>query len=225
MGGGKMRELKNFEFDLQKMINVSKAMFKLLEDRNMPETVILSNVKRVVIPQATRFVEEFRPVFNIPDSPDNSIVKFEDFNFHRVVMMENPNSINIYAGMRGILGFEVILIFPQIYARILREEESVMFSDYQFLVDNLPFNLEGKKDQVWFNVSIATHWVVSRLITVLTLIYNLCDLNDEVKIEGGKGQNERAKEYVYRVIEKVKGMGGNFLEVLDNLQFVGALIL
>jgi hypothetical protein len=222
-----MKTVEKFNLDFRGILSFSKVILPLLNDEEAPPFTRISNLKYFVVPEAVKFTDGFRFIIGYR-KPTNPIITLKDFNIYKVTEYEGNNCLHIHHGVRQALGFEIIFNYgkkSQKVAMFLRDEDEVMFSDYQLLTDTLPYNIESEKDSTWFNVSIASHWIASRSIAILTLLYTLYNLKEDMRIEGGQGQDQKALEYVKRLTGRIKEVGNNFFEALDSLRVFGAFAL
>jgi len=218
-----MENIKRFNLDFRGVLASTKILPPILDDEPVPPFVRVLNLKHFVIPKAAEIVDEFKFISR-PKDPTNSIITLKDFGTYKIVKRDRSDCLHIYFGVQQTLSFEIVFNYGkrnQKVARFLRGEEEVIYSDYKFLTETLPFDFKGNKDATWFNVVIASYQLVSNSIAILTLLYTLYNLNDDIQVEGGKGHNQEASEYIRRLSSRIRDIGSDFFEALWNLQAMG----
>jgi hypothetical protein len=218
--------MKNFELNFRDVIHSFDTLVPLLDDEKRVPFVRIDNLFQIVVPRAAMFVEDFKSVFKSKNH-DNTIVTLEDFNVYEIINTDKPNHIHIYSNSkRRFSGIDVFVNCgekPSV-ARVLDGYSGFVYSDYEFLSDFLPFDVTMKGHKMWYNIILSMHWAVSFSIATFNLLYALYNL-DSCKVEGELGSDvEPVLEYVNRVSNRVKNMGRDFLEAIDNLRLLGNLL-
>ncbi len=218
--------MKNFEFSFGYVLSSFNILASLLEDEKRVPFVRIDNLSQIVVPKGAMFADDFKQVFKT-DNHDNTVVTLDIFDIYEIVNTEKPNHIHIYSSPRlGSISIDVFVNFGErkSVARILEEYPKFVRSDYEFLIDFLPFDISRKGHEMWYKTNLAISWVVSFSIATLSLLYALYNL-DNCKIEGEVGGDVKpVMEYISRVANKVKNMGRDFYECIENLKVLGGLL-
>jgi hypothetical protein len=157
------------------------------------------------------------------------VVTIDDFNVYELVNTDKPNHIHIYSNPRlGLFsGLEVFVNCGERpgVVNIPGGHSKIVYSDYEFLGDFLPFDITRKGHKMWYNIILSMNWVVSFSIATFNLLYALYNL-DNCKVEGELGSDvEPIVEYVNRVAGRVENIGKDFFEAVENLKVLTTLFL
>ncbi len=221
-----MKDLKKFNFDFRGVLASKEIIFPMLSDKQAPAFVRVLNLKHFVVPEVVKFIEELKFTLR-PKESTGSIITLKDLNTYKIVKHTGNNFLHIFFGVREALGFGVAFNYGRKDQKIigfLKGDDRYILSEYQFLMDTLPFDLHSEKDATWLNVSTAVYQLAYRSIALLTLLYTLYNLNDGNRIEGERGRNQEALDYIMRLSSRIKdNIGNSFFEALENLQTIGML--
>lgn len=218
--------MKNFEFNFRDVVHSFDTLVLLLDDEKRVPFVRIDNIFQIVVPKAAMFVKDFKPVFRSKNH-DNTTVTLEDFNVYEIISTDKPSHIHIYSNSKQrFSGIDVFVNCgekPSV-AKVLDGYSGIVYSDYEFLSDFLPFDITMKGHKMWYNIILSMNWVVSFSIATFNLLYALYNL-DSYKVEGELGSDVGpVLEYINRVASRVKNMGRDFFEAVENLKLLGKLL-
>jgi hypothetical protein len=217
---------ESFELSFQNLVEGAKFLPPLLEDRSIPSSVSLRNLRYLVVPRATRYLDYFsKPIFKSSLPSGNLIITLQDFNTYDIVNV-NKAHINIFSAVKMVLSMELFLDegsrlvgslkFPTVDGTI---------PDYQFLTEVLPFDFGNKVDDRFLSVYGSSHSVILTSSVILTFLYTMYNLDNGVKVVSNSDGNDKAIDYINKVRDRLEIIGKNFIEAIENLGILNAVLL
>lgn len=218
-------EMERFTITFDKVFRSGKFILPMMEDKKMPHVVNIRNIPYLIVPDAVKFFN-YKKLIPAPiEAPESSVISIDDFNNHRIVPAQEAR-INIFTNGRYITvidlytGSNIMGSFSEQYIKGIEY-------NYNSLLDTLPFDLFDLNDEStqttgkfvisWSNTLIQTSTLI------LTLIYTLFNLDERIKITSNSDDPSVAVGYVKALTDKITTIADNFLEAIENLNFLSVL--
>ncbi len=209
------------KIDFQNLVRGAEILLPLMEeDGSIPSVVSLKNLKHVVKPGVSNHLNyKFgKPIFSA-----NSVISIESFNTYDITDVAEAH-IDIFSSYKKIISIDLFVESPygfsHSFAGTLTNSPRSVIPCYEFLLVNLPLELEDKVDR---NFVKCAHQVISTSATFLTFLYTLYHIED-VKVMSNIDGDEKAIDYVTKLIERIKTIGNNFDEAIENLGILTTLL-
>jgi hypothetical protein len=229
----KTKELKmelKFRFELSKVLPTAGVIYKMIDNLPNTETVKICGVPYVLLPKAARYFDkDTKNIFGAP-TEKKKIFTLDDYEILEVVKVDNPEDARLYIfklpGGNGI--YDIAVIIKDIYhfyaSCSIFDVWWIEEGKFKFVMERLPFNMENadekeKSDFIWTSAHIAR-----RSIAVATLLYTFINFD----FEGANSQirlcSENSRDYAISVKEKIKSLGSNLTEAIENLEILDHFI-
>jgi hypothetical protein len=217
--------MERFTITFDKVLRSGKFLLPMMEEKKMPHVVNIRNIPYLIVPDAVKFFGHYKKLIPAPiEAPESSVISIDDFNNHRIVPAQEAR-INIFSDGKHIT---VIDLHANSHSSIMGSfsEQYIKGIEYHynFLLDTLPFDLNdestkttGKFVILWSNTLIQTSTLI------LTFIYTLFNLDERVKITSNSDPSDSAVGYIKLLIDKITTIADNFLEAIENLNFLSVL--
>jgi len=220
--------MKSFKLDFQNLVGGAVALLPLMEDKNIPSVINIKNLQYLVIPKALLFFDYFtKPIFKSPKISESSIITIEDFNTYDIVKVEKAH-INLFSAVKMILSID-LFVDPSdrsfLVGTLKSHPITEVFPPYRYLTEVLPFDLSNKADNRILNVVSSSLQVISFSTALLTFLYTMYNLDGGIKIISNTDGSGRAVDYIYAVRDRLKVVGGNFIEAVENLRILHTVLL
>ena len=221
-------KMKSFKLDFQNLVGGAVALLPLMEDKSIPSVINIKNIQYLVVPRALLFFDYFtKPIFKSPKVSENSIITIKDFNTYDVVKVEKAH-INLFSGVKMVLSVD-LFVDPSdgsfLVGTLTSHPTTEALPHYRYLTEALPFDLNNKADNRILNVTSASHQVISFSTALLTFLYTMYNLDGGIKIISNTDGNGKAIDYIYAVRDRLKVIGGNFIEAVENLRILNTVLL
>jgi hypothetical protein len=220
--------MKGFEFELPRILKTAEVLSYLMEGETTTPLVRFDGIQYIVVPKVAKFFDYFRnPLSKTLNKPLRRVkITFKDFSTYKIVKVDKAH-ISIFLNLKGTSEWTRN---PQVELYIDSDNSSQLFGElgrypfdrlcqsYQFLIDNLPFNIgESTLNQV--NFAMHSYRVIASSIATMTTLYNLSNFKDRIKVHNVDG---KGLAYLDQLVKRIAEFGNDFAEILENM---GALSL
>jgi hypothetical protein len=219
-----------FRFELSRVLPTAGVIYKMIDNLPNTTTVELCGVPYVLLPKAARYFDkDTKAVFGVP-AEEKKIFTLDDYETLEVVKVDNPEDTKLFIfklpGGNGIYNIAVIIkdlchfgASCSIFDVWWLEEDK-----FKFVVERLPFNMESadekeKSDFIWTSAHVARH-----SIAVATFLYTFINFDFEGINPQLKLCSENSRDYAISVKEKIKSLGSNFTDVIENIEILSHFI-
>jgi len=224
--------MKCFTFEFPKAIKISKVLLTLASNEKMVPLAGLYDIPYIIIPRAANFIPFYKEdILRNTTYSERKSVLYKDYNIYNffkvrgayiTISMETEDKVKIelFANVGrtyyliGTLGFEPM---------------SKLIESSNNLLEMLPYNLRkttgnflvDSENKLRFVSS--SYRIVSALIVTFTTIYALLNLGNKVNVGGGMYGGD-AIEYINYLAGKIKELGNDFYEVVENLKSLSTIL-
>lgn len=218
--------MKGFEVKFNKVLGTSQVLLEILHyEKPSVSGFTIENVKHIVVPKTVESLRAFYILLFGPNFKEKNIITFEDFNHFEIVDVDH-SYFSIHLLSDGTI--YINLLIGQEYPYAIGEVGSntlngLFYFYYEVLPKELPFDLTNKKNSNFSYIHNRISDTTRLAIATVSLTYTLYNFDDfQVKGKHPKGEDTPlALDYVNFLKEKIRALGDNVVEVIENLGVFG----